>query len=40
MTAAKQKSKKTAPEPLEIEASVENEINTKGSKKSSAENQV
>ena len=37
MTAAKQKSKKTALEPIEIEASVENEINTKGSKKSSAE---
>ena len=36
MTAAKQKSKKTALEPIEIEASVENEINTKGSKKSSA----
>jgi hypothetical protein len=37
MTATKQKSKKTAPESLEIEASVENEINKKGSKKSSAE---
>jgi hypothetical protein len=37
MTAAKQKSKKTALEPIESEASVENEINTKGSKKSSAE---
>ena len=36
MTAAKQKSKKTALEPIEIEASVENEINKKGSKKSSA----
>ena len=36
MTATKQKSKKTAPESLEIEASVENEINKKGSKKSSA----
>ena len=36
MTTTKQKSKKTAPESLEIEASVENEINKKGSKKSSA----
>ena len=36
MTAAKQKSKKTALEPIEIEAFVENEINKKGSKKSSA----
>jgi len=35
MTATKQKSKKTAPEPFEIEASVENEINKKYSKKSS-----
>ena len=37
MTTTKQKSKKAAPESLEIEASVENEINKKGSKKSSAE---
>jgi len=36
MTTTKQKSKKTAPESFEIEASVENEINKKGSKKSSA----
>ena len=36
MTTTKQKSKKTAPEPLEIEASLENEIIKKGSKKSSA----
>jgi hypothetical protein len=37
MTATIQKSKKTASEPLEIQASVENEVNKKGSKKSSAE---
>ncbi|MDD5266237.1 MAG: hypothetical protein PHO08_03805 [Methylococcales bacterium] len=36
MTTTKQKSKKKAPEPFEIEASVENEINKKDSKKSSA----
>jgi hypothetical protein len=37
MNAAKQKSKKTALEPIEIEASVENEIITKDPKKSSEE---
>ena len=36
MTTTIQKPKKKAPESLEIEASVENEINKKGSKKSSA----